>query len=141
MKRLGVLLALLCVFLMVSFGQTISFGLGDAELDATLGALNVDAKANIGTFTAEVTLQWGASAVQVSAALSQGLEPAEIYLAAALAKLSGKSMDFVIVSYKNNRKAGWGALAKSLGIKPGSKQFKELKDKSKGSKDKIHKKK
>lgn len=139
MKRLGVLSALLCLFLVVAFGQTISFGLGDAELDATLGALNVDAKANLGTFTAEVTLQWGASAVQVSAALSQGLEPAEVYLAAALAKLSGKSMDFVIVSYKNNRKAGWGALAKSLGIKPGSKQFKELKDKSKGSKDKIHK--
>jgi hypothetical protein len=141
MKRLGVLLALLCVFLMVSFGQTISFGLGDAELDATLGALNVDAKANMGAFTAEVTLQWGVSAVQVSAALSQGLEPAEVYLTAALAKLSAKSMDCVIVSYKNNRKAGWGALAKSLGIKPGSKQFKELKDKSKGSKDKIHKKK
>ena len=36
---------------------------------------------------------------------------------------------------------GWGAIAKDLGIKPGSKEFKALKDKSSASADKAKKKK
>lgn len=141
MKKVALMSALFCSLLAGAFGQSISFGFGDAELDATLGQLNIDAKADLESFSVEVTLQWGASAAQVASAVSQGLEPVEVYLAAALSKLSGKPLDFVIVSYKNNRKAGWGALARSLGIKPGSKEFRELKDKSKGAKEKIHKKK
>jgi len=141
MKRLVLMSALLGALLAGAFGQSISFGFGDAELDATLGQLNIDAKADLTSFSAEVTLQWGTSAVQVASAMAQGLEPIEVYLAAALSKLSGKPLTTVITAYKSNRKAGWGALAKSLGIKPGSKQFKELKDKCKGSKSKLHKKK
>jgi hypothetical protein len=33
----------------------------------------------------------------------------------------------VLGLYKKNRGAGWGAVARSLGIKPGSPQFKALK--------------
>jgi len=141
MKRLVLMSALLGAMLVGAFGQSISFGFGDAEMDATLGQLNIDAKADPKSFSAEVTLQWGTSAVQVASAMAQGLEPVEVYLAAALSRLSGKPLNTVITAYKNNRKAGWGALAKSLGIKPGSKQFKELKDKIYGSKNKLHKEK
>jgi hypothetical protein len=44
-----------------------------------------------------------------------------------LARTSGQPMDVVLRQYKSNGKKGWGALAQSLGIKPGSAEFKALK--------------
>jgi hypothetical protein len=35
--------------------------------------------------------------------------------------------DYVLERYKSGRGKGWGVLAKSLGIKPGSKEFHALK--------------
>jgi hypothetical protein len=59
--------------------------------------------------------------------------------------MSGRSIDVVTAQYKKNKGRGWGALAKSLGIKPGSPEFHALKrgddlygqkGKGKGKKDK-----
>ena len=36
-------------------------------------------------------------------------------------------MDIVLKEYKANKGRGWGVIAKKLGIKPGSKEFHELK--------------
>ncbi len=77
----------------------------------------------------------------MQATLSQGLAPAEVYLAAGLASVSGKSIDLVVETYRKNKAKGWGAIAKDLGIKPGSKEFKALKDKSGSSAAKAKKKK
>jgi len=41
--------------------------------------------------------------------------------------MSGKPIDYVTEQYKENKGRGWGALAKSLGIKPGSPEFHALK--------------
>lgn len=120
--------------------QTLSFGFGDAEIDASLNDLNASAQVDIAGFTADVTVQWGVPAVQVTAASAQGLQPAEVFVAASLAKASGKSLDQVVAEFKKNKKAGWGALAKSLGVKPGSPAFKALKDKSKASAEKARSK-
>jgi len=121
--------------------QTLSFGLGDVALEASLNDIGAGAKVDMGGFSAEVSLQWGLPAAQVSATLSQGLAPAEVYLAAALAKLSGKPIATVVQVYKANKAKGWGAVARELGIKPGSKEFKALKDGSTASADKAKKKK
>ena len=90
MKRSWVFLLAVSLLATGAYAQTLSFGLGDAELDASLNELNVSAKLDLRTFSAEVTLQWGTPTAQVSAALAQGLQPAEVYLAASLAQLSGK---------------------------------------------------
>jgi hypothetical protein len=59
-----------------------------------------------------------------------------------LGEMSGKPTDYVIRQYKAEKNKGWGALAQSLGIKPGSREFHALKsggdlydgkDKGKGS--------
>jgi hypothetical protein len=55
------------------------------------------------------------------------MEPAEIYLALELSFLSGKPLGTVLNIYKNNRGRGWGVVARTLGIKPGSEAFKQLK--------------
>ncbi len=141
MRRGMVLFALAVLTASATSTQTISFGLGDASLEASLNEIGAGAKLDMGGFTAEVSLQWGLPAVQVSGAISQGLQPAEAYLAAAFAKLSGKPMTTVVGVYKQNKAKGWGFVAKELGIKPGSKDFKALKDKASASAAKAKKKK
>jgi hypothetical protein len=121
--------------------QTLSFGLGDAALEASLNDIGASAKVDLPGFTAEVSLQWGLPQVQIQTILSQGLAPAEAYLAAGLASISGKPVAVVVESYKKNKAKGWGAIAKELGIKPGSKEFKALKDKTAASAEKAKKKK
>jgi hypothetical protein len=44
-----------------------------------------------------------------------------------LGEMSAKPTDYVIEKYKSGKGKGWGALAQSLGIKPGSKEFHALK--------------
>jgi hypothetical protein len=119
--------------------QAISFGFGDPAFEASLNDIGASAKVDLPGFSAEVSLQWGFPAPQVQASLSQGLAPAEVYLAAGLASVSGKPLAFVVDAYKQNKAKGWGAVAKELGIKPGSKEFKALKDKSSGSASKMKK--
>lgn len=113
--------------------QTISFGFADVELEATLNSLNATAKVDLNGFSADLSVQWGVPATEVTVYVSQGLEPAEVYVAAFLAQVSGKPLDTVVTAYKKDKKSGWGAAAKSLGVKPGSAAFKTLKDKSKSS--------
>ena len=44
-----------------------------------------------------------------------------------LEEMSGLPTEDVIEEYKSNKGKGWGRLAKSLGIKPGSREFHALK--------------
>lgn len=108
--------------------QTFSFGTGDATLDVTLNSINVQATANIGPYTAELSASFGVGQPQIQAWLTvDKMEPAEVYLALELGKLSGKPPATVVTLYKQNKGKGWGAVAKALGIKPGSAAFKALK--------------
>ncbi|MFA5852331.1 MAG: hypothetical protein WC820_06500 [Spirochaetales bacterium] len=133
------LMTLLFVSLCAANAQTISFGLGDAALETSLNSIGASAKVDVVGFQAEISLTWGQTAASVQMAMNQGLQPAEVYLAAALAKISGKSLTIVVELYKKNSNKGWGALAKELGIKPGSPEFKALKDKASASSDKLKK--
>ena len=75
---------------------------------------------------------------QVNAVLSNFPKPADAYVALRLGEMSGKPIDVVTEQYRTKKGQGWGALAKSLGIKPGSKEFHALKrgDDLYGPKDK-----
>ena len=44
-----------------------------------------------------------------------------------VAEITKKPVDVVLKEYKANKRRGWGVIAKNLGIKPGSKEFHELK--------------
>lgn len=137
MRKLTALVVMGCLMGLGLAAQTISFGLGDATLETSLNDIGATAKVDMGGFSADVSLQWGIPTAQVTAAVSGGLQPSEVYLAAALSNLSGKPMSTVIATYKANKSKGWGYVAKELGIKPGSKAFQALKDKSAGSASKA----
>jgi len=120
-----------CVLLgSLAWAQGISFGFGDPAFEASLNDIGASAKVDLSGFSAEVSLQWGLPASQIQISLTQGLAPSEVYLAAGLASVSGKPMSVVVDAYKKNKGKGWGFIAKELGVKPGSKEFKALKDKA-----------
>ena len=64
---------------------------------------------------------------QINAVLSNVERPADAYIVCRFGEMSAKPTDYVIEKYRSEKGKGWGALAKSLGIKPGSKEFHALK--------------
>ena len=53
--------------------------------------------------------------------------PGDVYFACALAKLAGQPCRQVVELWERDHGKGWGAIAKQLGIKPGSAEFHRLK--------------
>jgi len=53
--------------------------------------------------------------------------PADAYIVFRLGEMSGYPTDRVMREYQSGKGKGWGVTAKSLGIKPGSKEFHALK--------------
>ena len=137
-----VLMLMLAALMAVGvYAATLSFATGDAELDITLGDINVQAKADVGGFSAELSISSGVSEKEITTLISvEKMEPADVYMAVEIAAIQNISVEKVVTVYKSNKTKGWGAIAKELGIKPGSKEFKELKGKAKEKKEKGNKK-
>lgn len=119
---------------------TLKFNTGDAEFDVTLSNLNDESSLDVKAFVGDMSLSFGTSEEKVEKLISEDkMRPADVYMALNLAKMTGKSLKDVVKKYKTNRKKGWGVIAKSLGIKPGSKAFHKLKSVGKDKLEKIKK--
>jgi len=96
---------------------------------------NVKAEADPTGFKARLETRFKIGGTDVNALLATVDDPADAYMVLRLGELSGRPTGDVIRKYQSGKGKGWGALAKSLGIKPGSKAFKALKngDEFKGS--------
>ena len=88
---------------------------------------NIQAQADPSGFKARLATRFDLGDVQVRAVLSNFENPADAYIMLRLGEMSGRPTDYVVEKYSYNKDKGWGALAKSLGIKPGSKEFHALK--------------
>lgn len=53
--------------------------------------------------------------------------PGDVYYACALASVLGRPCRYVVDAYEVDRGQGWGVVAQRLGIKPGSREFHQLK--------------
>ena len=89
---------------------------------------NLRAEADLLDFKARLAARFKIAGVQVEAVLSNCERPADAYAVCALGEMAGKPPEYVVERYKSGKDKGWGALAKSLGIKPGSKEFHALKN-------------
>jgi hypothetical protein len=49
-------------------------------------------------------------------------------MAVGIAHIAKKQLSIVLAEHSAGKAHGWGAIAKKLGMKPGSKEFKALKD-------------
>ena len=128
MHKILATILILFLTLTAAGAQIVVFGFNDSGLEKNLHEINLITKFNMIEFSSKVARTWGTSEQNVLLGFSHGLNAYEVYLVIALAKLSGRQPLTVITIYEQNRNKGWGALAKSLGIKPGSKSFKTLKD-------------
>jgi hypothetical protein len=102
-------------------------GLASANLDGYMESLRISADADFGDFRAGLGMHFGASGAELDHVFLAVGHPSEAALCFWLARTSGKPMDVVLQQYRAHGKKGWGALAQSLGIKPGSAEFKALK--------------
>jgi hypothetical protein len=119
MKRLATALMVLAL----SCGSALASG----GLDNFLGNLNVQARADLPGFTARVSAQFGIPLAQVNATIGTVREPADAFMVYQLGHMTGYPPERVMGVYETHRGKGWGVIAKSLGIKPGSAEFHALK--------------
>ena len=88
---------------------------------------NVQAKVDRNGFQARLETRFKISDADVNLVLDSIDEPADAYMLCRLGEMSHRPMAKVVEQFKANRNKGWGVLAKSLGIKPGSQDFQALK--------------
>jgi hypothetical protein len=90
--------------------------------------LNVQAQADPSGFRARLGARFKIGDAEINAVLSNVGYPGDAYMVLRLGEMSQRPTDYVIRQYRADKGKGWGALAKSLGIKPGSEEFHALKN-------------
>ena len=89
--------------------------------------LNIRADADPYGFRAQLSTRFKIGDAQVRVVLGNVDRPSDAYMVFRLGEMSSMSTDYVLSKYRAEKNKGWGALAKSLGIKPGSREFHALK--------------
>lgn len=146
MKKLFLLMIALVANATFSQAQLLTFTAttGDVEMDDVLTEVHNNALKDIVSFKKDVSATFSLSTSKIDLTLKI-LSPGDLYMAAQVAASTNKPFDDVVKTYQSNKTKGWGAIAKDLGIKPGSPEFhamkKSLKSKkgSSGSKGKSDK--
>lgn len=92
-----------------------------------LKELNIRATADSRDFKATLSTRFKVGDAEINAVFSNVDRPADAYMVLRLGELSHRSTGEVLEHYHASTNRGWGALAKSLGIKPGSREFHALK--------------
>jgi len=115
----ALMIATICLFALSSAATA-----GDFDWTRNL---NIQAQTDLSGFRAKLATRFKVGDVQVDAVLSNVDDPADAYIMLRLGEMSGRPIDHVIEEYRLYKGKGWGALAKSLGIKPGSQEFHALK--------------
>jgi hypothetical protein len=122
MKPQNILFIISVVFLLFSSAAVVAA----SDFD-WINDFNIRAEADPSGFRARLATRFNMGNTQITAVLSNVERPADAYMLLRLGELSAKPTDYVIEKYKSGKSKGWGALAQSLGIKPGSKEFHALK--------------
>jgi hypothetical protein len=103
-RRLFVALFVLAVMALPLAAQPVAFNSGDAGLDSALKSLNAKASADLGSFTAQLSAEFGVKPLQIQTWMkAERLQPAEIYLMLELSRISHKPPAAVLQIYKKNR--------------------------------------
>ncbi len=102
-------------------------GVAHADLNVFLKNLNVQANADMSRYGVQLSAQFNVPQAQVTAIINKVDSPADAFMCLELGQMSKKDPVSVVQTYQRNKGKGWGAIAKELGIKPGSPEFHALK--------------
>jgi hypothetical protein len=122
MKKIFSLLFLISLSLLV-----FSPVLASSDLDSFVKSLNVQAQADLGAFKIRLSTQFGVLIPRVEAVMASVRTPGDAYMCFRVGQVASQPVEVVTKEYQANKGKGWGKIAKNLGIKPGSKEFHELK--------------
>ena len=142
MKTIQFLIPALLLFIQTAVSQNfeVSAKSGDTELDANLNEINIRAKTDLKIFKKDLALEFNVGEDKVDKmVVDMNMSPADAFMTLQVASLTKKDPEVVMNSFKVNKDKGWGAIAKEMGIKPGSPEFHALKGKAKDKKDKGNK--
>jgi hypothetical protein len=131
MKRIS-LIVISFIFLLISFAFALTPSTGDKVLDNRLDAVNAYAEKDMDSFVTNISTTYHVDTETVQGMLNKGLTPADVYMTLRVAQLTGQPPAQVEKGYLHNKAKGWGVIAKSFGIKPGSKDFQSLKTGARG---------
>jgi hypothetical protein len=120
MKVLKMLFVISIAFLLVSSAAVA----GDFDWTKDF---NVKAEADPSGFRARLAARFKIGNAEVETVIGNVKKSADAYMVLRLGEMSKQPTKKVIEKYKSGKGKGWGVLAKSLGIKPGSKEFHALK--------------
>ena len=105
-----------------------NFRTGDAWVDTRLIEINDYGSRYREPFIDEMTGYYGAPRSLVTDLFGRRWSAGDIYYACAIAHILRLPCIDVVHEYERNPGQGWGAIAKRMGIKPGSSQFHALKN-------------
>lgn len=103
---------------------TISFAAEYGWMDA----FNSTAQADPTGYKQRLADRFNVGQATISDVLHVAKNPADAYMLFRLGEMSATPTDQVLKKYNAEKDKGWGALAKSMGIKPGSAEFHALKN-------------
>jgi len=98
-----------------------------SDLESFIKSVNVQAQADLGAFKVRLSTQFGVPIPKVEALMVRVATPGDAYMCLRVGQVASQPFEVVIKEYQANKGKGWGAMAKNLGIKPGSKEFHALK--------------
>ncbi len=120
----------------------ISFNTGNVHLDADLNIINTQARTDLSSFRTDMILSYNVSEKKLDyMGMNLGMVPGEMYLSLEISRIARVPLDDVLVVYRKHKSKGWGVIAKQLGIKPGSAEFHQLKNRASSKKGKSQVKK
>jgi hypothetical protein len=122
MKKIYFLLSVIALSLLI-----FSPVLASSDLDSFIKSINVQAQADLGAFKVRLSTQFGVPVPRVEAIMGSVRTPGDAYMCFRVGQVASQPVEVVTKEYQANKGKGWGKIAKNLGIKPGSKEFHELK--------------
>jgi hypothetical protein len=122
MKFHKILFVVSVIVLLLSSSEVVLAGDFDWMRD-----FNIRAETNLSEFRVRLGARFKIGDTEINAVLSNVETPANAYMVCRLGEMSGKPTSYVVDQYRYGKSKGWGTIAKSLGIKPGSKKFHALK--------------
>jgi len=97
-------------------------------LDGFLDEIEIRASVDLGSFKADLGATFGVSEKRVDGLFAVISRPSDVYMCLRIGEVAGVPLDRVVTEYREHGGQGWGAIAKNLGIKPGSAEFHALKE-------------
>lgn len=128
----SVIILLTVLSLSVFAGNTVNYSLsmstGDKEFDMSLNEINTEARQSLPEYYTSMESCYGVRPHVIDRLIYHHfLSPADAYCVVRISIITGRPVEEVVRVYKSYKHKGWGEYARSLGIKPGSREFHELK--------------